>query len=249
MIIVFTLGRSGSSLLMQTLNTLGVKAIGRAFDNDREVSHYEANPKGYFEEPEIMYSGPKSTTFQSLLSSHVACKMELRHLYEEDIELWINSLSEIQSIFISYRQPSEQAHSECAALKKTDNKNFFCLTMFLERYRNSFSQVAHRLEYDLSAFKSKTHLIDFSEAHKDPFQYVNFIADSAGMNPTSRQLKDAIDNIEPALYRNKLDNLQIQEKEFASKLNALEIYELLRLNNKETVWKDIIHKCQERSAV
>ncbi|MEP5153098.1 hypothetical protein, partial [Planktotalea sp.] len=66
MIVVLTLGRSGSSLMMQTLKILGADVFGFAFGKNPTKRHVEANPKGYFEDGQLFAKGLNSHAFKKL---------------------------------------------------------------------------------------------------------------------------------------------------------------------------------------
>ena len=239
MIIVLTLGRSGSSLLMQTLAELGVSILGFKFDQHvdkaRMARHQHHNPKGYFEEPRIYYGGPKSDTFQFHIKEtrfRQACKMDLRHLSDDaQMPYWRTNADRISAILISFRDPCEQAYSEySAAVSQTggnDADRFMFMTTFLSGYVDAFNQTKEILNGFLKELQQKTHYISYATA-AHPAQYVAEIVEKAALLPEAEQIQNAIDNITPALYRVQRQDLQRQDLDWAKRLRADDTYQGLR---------------------
>lgn len=239
LIIVLTLGRSGSSLVMQTLSALGCQIVGRKFDEhddpDRQRRHVRLNPLGYFEEPEIYYGGPRSEAFQRVLRSGCsakACKMDIRHLVDEkQLPAWQASASGISGLIVSFREPSEQAYSEwltCDAsqVESAAKRKFAFISNFLVEYRSAMEAIDGSAGGAIRLFAPKLHLIDFAEA-KEPVSYVERIRSLSGLEPEPDQIAAAISNISPDLFRVKRDDLASEEHLWAEKLAARDVYRSL----------------------
>ncbi len=230
MIVVLTLGRSGSSLLMQTLRTLGAEVIGRDFDEGKGEAHHQGNPGGYLEDPEIFYRGPETRAFQELPDDAV-CKMDLRHLVDPgQTTHWLAAADRIQALLISYRQPSEQAQSEFAGPSVTGAtpERFAFITDFLRRYVETFEKTHTILAGELSPLQSRTHYIDYAESAA-PDQYVDRVHSLSDLRETTPgQRTEAVENITPDLYRNRLDTLPEEERHWADKIGATDVYLKLR---------------------
>ncbi len=236
MIVVLTLGRSGSSLVMRTLGTLGCEIIGRKFDDHRDPEvqnrHMDLNPFGYFEEPEIYYGGPRSEIFRRhLLSSagRKACKMDLRNLVDEQqLPEWDSAAPGISRLIISIRDPSEQAHSELLATGRPEDLSstkmkFAFVSNFLADYAKIVCAIQELMEGSMRALATKMCLIDFSEA-RDPEIYVKRLCDLAGLRPQAEQVVAAVSDISPALYRVKHDEISAEEVMWAKRLGASDAY-------------------------
>ena len=239
MIIILTLGRSGSSLIMQTLKHLGCNVIGRQFDShddpDRARRHRELNPGGYFEEPDIYYGGAKSVTFQEALRAGIdrqACKMDLRHFWDPDqANFWEDAVPLISAIIISYRHPAEQAHSEYLgsglALEDSGARaRFLFLTEFLRTYTKAYGAVARRDAYFCPSLVPKTHLVGHHAAD-DPGSYVERLQDIAQLAPDPEQIALARSNISADLVRTRATGLDEQELDWAARSGAVDVFQTL----------------------
>jgi|GEM_PF-1751495 len=236
MIIVLTLGRSGSSMLMQVLQKLGVTVIGQKFDVKgdplSQQIHEKLNPKGYFEKPEIFYGGPSSDEFQTMIRtgrSDIACKMDARHFVDEkQLPYWINAAEHISSILLSYRTPSEQARSEFLSGTDPVHHNsgtfeFTFLTRFLKDYVETYGAVEPLLSSKLQALAPKLDYVDYSEA-KNPDHYIMRISEILNLQPSAEQLASAISNISPELFRVNEFELRAEERNWAVQSGAENVY-------------------------
>lgn len=236
MIIVLTLGRSGSSLLMQTLDKLGISVTGRRFDVKGDALtqqfHEALNPKGYFESPEIYYGGPSSSAFQTLMRNdrrNTACKMDLRHLVDEtQWPYWLEAADSISSILLSYRSPSEQARSEFAGagdpVHCSDQAHEFgFLTRFLKDYVETYGAVEELLDGPLKLLAAKFDCIAYSEA-RNPDAYIRRLCAIVGLRPSLQQMSLAVANISPELFRIRDSDLSAEERKWASQLGASKVH-------------------------
>lgn len=239
LIVVLTLGRSGSSLLMQSLGLLGVSVIGRKFDQHDDPSsaklHHQLNPGGYFEEPDIYYGGPRSEAFHNHLharSVRRACKMDLRHLSDPlQVDAWLAAAPKISTVLVSFRNPSEQAKSEFIASGQdqshSDNRTrFMFITSFLQDYCANYGAVPKLAHSPLSVLAGKTSLVDFAEI-ASPRSYVERIVQLASLDPTQAEFDRAIANIDSDLLRIRANDLDRQERDWASDIGADEVFNQL----------------------
>jgi hypothetical protein len=236
MIIVLTLGRSGSSMLMQILQELGITVVGQKFDvkddpRSQQI-HERLNPKGYFEKPEIFYGGPSSGEFQAMIKSgrsDIACKMDVRHFVDEkQLPLWIDAAENISSILLSYRAPSEQARSEFMTDADPVHRNsrafeFTFLTRFLKDYVETYGAAEALLSSQLQMLASRVDYVAYSDA-KNPEHYVGRISSILNLQPSPEQISSAISNISPGLFRVKNSDLSAAERHWAVQLGAEKVY-------------------------
>ncbi|MBX2867813.1 MAG: hypothetical protein KTR18_04030 [Acidiferrobacterales bacterium] len=235
MIIVLTMGRSGSSLIMQSLRHLGIRVAGRAFDTKEgaiaQERHVALNPHGYWEEPGIYYGGPSSVEFQRLYKTAqrpVACKMDIRHFTDENqTQNWLDISNEITSILISYRNPSEQAHSEYIGTiqqeSTTDDQlRFQFVTKFLLDYKNQYGGVPKAAK-QLNALRHKIYYVNFAGA-RNPCTYITDLCSMAKIHFTPSQYQSAVSNISLRLYRINQNLLSKEEKCWAIKIGAQDVY-------------------------
>jgi len=236
MIIVLTLGRSGSSMLMQTMQKLGINVVGREFDvkadSLSQQAHETLNPKGYFESPGIYYGGPSSSEFQAILKNRrvdVACKMDVRHFVDEkQLPFWTDAADDISAILLSYRSPSEQARSELLAdadpmQRKDSTQEFTFITRFLKDYVETYGAFESLLSSRLEVLASKADYVAYSDA-KNPETYVKRICSILKLQPSPEQSLSAIENISPELFRVKNSDLSQDERNWAFQLGAEKVY-------------------------
>jgi len=242
MIVVLTMGRSGSSLMMQTLKLLGADVFGVLFRDNPTEAHIALNPKGYFEDGRLYSRGLKSRAFRKLKeqgTSRTAFKMDVLNFVEEDtIELWQNALEQITCVLVSFRTPCEQAKSEFLGTHLHPNADgtppdpklaeFQLTTEFLKNYRQNFQTLQDHLDGPLSDYSDRTYAVDYAEARNDPAGYVRRVSKCAQLTPTDAHVKQAIANIEAGLYRNKADDLVEKQGEWAKRLGAQAVYEQLK---------------------
>lgn len=234
MIVVLTLGRSGSSLIMQSLHALGVEVVGRKFDVKSDLTqqarHENQNPKGYFEQPEIYYGGAASDQFQEIAAqgrSNIACKMDAGHFADENQrDHWKNASTAISAILLSYREPSEQAHSEfLGGTATSDHKRdrFLFKSDFLKTYAEIYGSIGDILDDDLNDLRPKLHYVNRNSA-LHPAPYIEQLCRISGLTPTEEQTRAAISNIDPKLFRIKHAEIDEEERQWAAPLGADAVY-------------------------
>ncbi|WP_323800821.1 hypothetical protein [Parasphingorhabdus sp.] len=231
-----TLGRSGSSLLMQILKKLDITVVGQKFDVKgdplSQQIHEKLNPKGYFEKPEIFHGGPSSIEFQELVKNSgpdIACKMDVRHFVDEkQLPFWIDAAEDISSILLSYRVPSEQARSEylgdaVSIQHNCQTHEFTFMTRFLRDYVETYGSFDSVLSNRLRMLASKVDYVAYSDA-LNPETYVKRLCSILKRQPSPEQLSSAILNISPDLFRIKDSDLSEEERNWAVQLGAEKVY-------------------------
>ncbi|MGH1579291.1 hypothetical protein [Planktotalea sp.] len=243
MIVVLTMGRSGSSLMMQTLKLLGADVFGYTFRKNPTDAHFALNPKGYFEDGRLYARGLKSEAFRRLQAQgnpKIAFKTDVLNFVESDaIELWQGAIHQITCVLVSIRIPCEQARSEFlgtdvhpmpdGSMPSAKLAEFQFSTEFLQNYRQNFQTLERHIEGPLSCYGDRLHAIDYAQARIDPDRYVRRVATCAKLTPTDTEIEQAIDNIEEGLYRNKADDLSETQGHWAQRLGAQKVYEELRM--------------------
>ena len=244
MIVVLTLGRSGSSLVMQTLKHLGADVFGATFNADPSQSHIALNPKGYFEDGVLYAKGLRSKAFEHLKKRDdpsVAFKTDLRNFVDQSAtELWQNARADISCVLVSIRIPCEQARSETMDLAGSEGEygsprrarieELSLSGSFLKTYRQSFEALQTLLEGDLDAYRDCTFAVDYAQARTDPNAYVKRIADCAGLDANPQACARAAANIETALYRNKETDLRETQGIWARQTGAQSAYEKIKVH-------------------
>lgn len=238
MIVVLTLGRSGSSLIMQTLKHLGADVFGFAFGRDPSAAHIALNPKGYFEDGPLYEKGLRSFAFSKLSErAHrtLAFKSDLRNFSDPSASAaWLDASDRISAVLISIRTPEEQARSEILGMASDETgarerdlrvAEFQRATFFLRSYRTCLADLQRQLEGPLAGYRMRCRAIDYKQARLDPEGYVARIAMSAGLDATGRQRRAARDNIELGLYRHRAEALQADYGVWAQDLGALKAYD------------------------
>lgn len=237
MIIVLTLGRSGSSLLMQTLHRLGVDVAGNRFvgreSPHADAAHRACNPRGYHEEPDLFEHGTESRKFEELLlrKAQVACKMDLRHLIASDqFRNWGLCENRIDRVLISFREPAEQAHSWFVAHEFADQDmeraRFQFITSFLRDYVQILRRVEKVLATELQVLSPRVDWVDYHLA-QDSDAYVSAVSDAVSPCPSVSQIAGAKANITQTLYRNRRSDLNAEELCWAEALGATSTYQRL----------------------
>lgn len=242
MIVVLTLGRSGSSLIMQTLKTLGADVVGLVFSRTASTSHIAMNPGGYYEDGPLYSLGLKSRSFQILRDKAgptTAFKAGL-HTFLDDsaTALWQEVAPQVTCVLLSIRTPCEQAKSETKGMKiipedghslpRKDIADFQLSTQFLKTYQQSFDSLQDLLSGSLADYHAKTHAIDYAQTRADALGYVRHIGQCAGLNPKQDQIAKATANIQNALYRHRAEDLRGTHGAWARALGAQASFERIK---------------------
>ena len=220
--------RTGSSLLMQTLVILGLPWVGQYHRADLGT---EANPRGYFEDPEILARG--LTEEQVARAGSVdgrAVKIGLSNMVQPGrLGQWRALDAGRARLFISFRCPLESAISlRCFNPRMAEFREIFIQTMaFLYNYTREYVALAHILTGHVSGLKDRTALIPYALHIDDPREFVCQVARFAGLAQNLERQAQAIANIEAALYRVKLSDMPEEYRQWYDKTPAKQVYEML----------------------
>ena len=228
-IVVLTHPRTGSSLVMQTLRLLGAPVIGSA-----EHSHLpaSANPKGYFEDHELLRHGLHSPALisQPAMLRGRAVKLALHPLVKRrSIEEWAAIARSNVTLLLPIRTPAEWlASSEallCADGTPARRSAFF--HTWVRDYLLDVGYLAACVGTDGFSHIAPA-CIDYRQAVSDPAAYVETVATAARLRPTSSQVAEAIANIDRGLYRTRIDDVEAVRRTARGVRPLDAIHEILR---------------------
>ena len=207
-IIVLTHPRTGSSLVMQTLRLLGAPVIGSAQHSQLPAS---ANPKGYFEDHELLRHGLHSPALidQPAMLRGQAVKLALHPMVKRrSIEEWGAIARSNAALLLPIRTPAEWLASS-QALLGGDGTAARRSAFFRAWARNYLLDVGY-LAACVGA-EGSSHVapicIDYRQAVIDPVGYVTAIAAAGRLRPTPDQVAQAVANIDHGLYRTRVDDV------------------------------------------
>lgn len=236
--IVLAHPRTGSSLLMQTLAILGLPWIGR---HHREDLGAEANPRGYFEDPDILAYG--LTAEQVARAGSVdgcAIKIGLSNMMlPTRLGQWKALEAGGARILVPFRHPLESAVSlRCFKSKIEGSRELFLEMMtFLYNYTPEYVALANNLTRYAPGLKSRTVLIPYSLHIDDPKGFVERVRRHAGLAADPLRLAQATENIQETLYRVKLSEMPEDYRQWYEKTPAKRVYEILC--NSPDPWEEI----------
>jgi hypothetical protein len=206
--IVLTHPRTGSSLLMQTLRLLGAPIIGSAEHPHLPAS---ANPKGYFEDHDWLRHGLHSPALDrepGILRGR-AVKLALHPMVtRRSNEEWTALARSDAALLMPIRTPAEWLVSSEALL--CANETAAARSAFFRTWvRNYLVDVGYLAERVCAEGFSRAApiCIDYRQAVSDPPAYVRTVAAAAGLRPTPEQVAQAVENIDRALYRTRVDDV------------------------------------------
>lgn len=200
-IVVLTHPRTGSSLLMQTLRLLGVEVVGEFC---RAGLPAEANPKGFYEDLEILVHGlhAESLARDPARLRGRAVKLGLpglarRHSASE----WEVLMRRNTILLLPIRSPSESMPSEERLLRANPSlaPDSAKLLLSARDYLVSCGALAWRMAS--SPPPPRPACIDYQQAIDDPKEYVARVAACARVRPSEAQCAAAAANIDRRLYR------------------------------------------------
>jgi len=233
LIIVLAHPRTGSSMLMQTLRLLGVEIIG---EFERKDLPQEANPRGYFEDVEILSKGLTEYAIEKIASrtgDALATKIALSQMTKSDSICQWQYLQRIQAkILIPTRNPLEIALSR-QVFKCPENKinQFAQVTFFLRKYQLEFKKLAEIFITMVPGLLSNIYLIPYSLAFDDAERYVNKISAILSNDVSEEQKIAARNNIDSSLYRYRFSDFTDEEKAWHRKLGASLVYDALSVQD------------------
>lgn len=226
-IVVLTHPRTGSSLVMQTLRLLGAEVIGSLEHPRLPMS---ANPRGFFEEPEVLRRGlyAAAVAQQPSLLRGRAVKLALHPLVQRGSDDEWTSLARA-TLLLPIRSPAEWLVATNVLLR-TGATSAHRAAAMRAWARNFLVDVGYLAERICSPdFAGAAPIcLDYRDAVTDPGAYVETVAAAAGLSPTPSQLAQAAANIDRSLYRVRLDEVD-EAQRMAQGVRPLDtIYTLLR---------------------
>ncbi|MBE0650711.1 MAG: hypothetical protein IH595_07695 [Bacteroidales bacterium] len=229
LIVVLAHPRTGSSLLMQTLRFLNVGILGRF---EREDLPQQANPKGYYEDREILGKGLTDWAIERIEQDHneiLAVKIALTGMMRDDrSHQWQYLRKKRATILVTIRPPLESAVSRMVFTNLPDEiTRFKLITTFLRNYQLQYKALSKKLLTEVTELLPKTFTINYHTAQHIPDKYIQSIIDSAGLTVSKSQVKDAINNIDPKLYRYNQDSFENNVKEWHRKIGSESYYNIL----------------------
>ena len=239
LIIVLAHQRTGSSLLMQTLRLLGVGVIGQF---ERKNLPQQANPKGYYEEKDILCKGITDVTIEQINHNRdetLALKVALQNFINDNRESQWYYLKEKQAtILVTIRPPLESAVSRLVFNNKQDEvSQFRWITTFLRNYRLHYQTLSKILVSRVPELIPGTYTIDYHQALNNPQKYVQGIIDKLELTVSKSQVDNAFKNIDSTLYRFKQESFNKDFIEWNQKLGADQYYDIL--STQKNPWKTI----------
>jgi len=198
--------RTGSSLLMQTLDILGMAWVGQ---RERPSLPSDANPRGYLEDPPLLARGLDPEVLVRVGSlERRAAKLALSGMLAAGrAEQWQRMNDEGARLFIPFRHPLETAQS----LRIFDGPDLEAnqapvrVLRFLYRYPYEYRALAHLLVHDVPELRARTRLIPHTLYFADAGVAVDRIREHAGLPVDEARRAQAIANISDALYRVRRD--------------------------------------------
>jgi len=103
-------------------------------------------------------------------------------------------------------------------------ERFKMITSFLCDYQQHIRILAEILTTIVPELLPNVHVIPCALAYKDPHKYIGTVAEMVGLDISDKQRVDAIDNIDPSLYRCRLEKFADELKEWDLKIGATVVY-------------------------
>lgn len=220
--------RTGSSLLMQTLNLLGVAPVGEYSRTDLPAS---LNPKGFFEDKTLLRDGlfaPPLAEDPTLLRGR-AVKLSLEFLaHRRSDDEWKALTHSNAALLLPIRRPSESLLSRRDLLLSQSNDAAARLNQFRLSSRQTFVDYAFLAQRVCSADSGgiAPACVDYRTAIENPSAYVAEVASAARLSPQEHQVAAAVANIDTNLYRSRAEHGDAQGSISVAPLER--IYDLLR---------------------
>ncbi len=239
LIIVLAHPRTGSSMLMQSLRLLRVEIMGLF---EREDLPEEANPKGYYEDRKILSKGLTDEAIEKIEKREkgpLAVKIALAGMVREDrMNQWRYLLARRAIILVPIRPPLETALSKMVFNPSHDRiTRFKSITSFLRNYQLQFKAISKILVDEIPEILPHVHTVQHGCAYENPERYVQRIINTAGLSVSQGQLIDAVNNIDPALYRYDQEFFEKELWEWHRKIGAEVFYQVL--STREDPWQAI----------
>ncbi len=226
--IVLAHPRTGSSLLMQTLAILGMPWLGNRHRSDLGIA---ANPKGYFEDPDILAHGLTAEQIARAGSADgCAVKIGLANMMlPTRLAQWTAWEAGDARIFVPFRHPLESAVSlRCFNPQMEERRELFIeTTRYLYNYAHDYATLAMILTRHAPGLKARTALVPYDHHLDDPHGFVVGVCRHAGLSADTSRLEQAVENIERDLHRVKLSDMPVEYQYWYERAPAREVYEML----------------------
>lgn len=226
--IVLAHPRTGSSLLMQTLRLLGQEVVGEA---ERPDLPAEANPRGYFEDRELLSRGLQHVTLEAaereLRGRAVKLALSLLVLRSERAETdeWRQWAESGARLLLPIRSPTEALQSvrvfdgvsqrpRDAVTGLAEVRRRLCDFGFLARWCGEREEGVG--------------VVDYAMAIADPSRYVERVARLAVLTPTEAQRAEAVRNISADLHRFRRENASEAARAEMEAARLEQVYRALR---------------------
>lgn len=230
LIIILAHPRTGSSLLMQTLRLLNIGIVG---EPERKDLPFQANPKGYYEDKNILSNGLTSQAIEEIEQNEseiVAVKISLKGMTGDNrANQWQYLQKKYATIVVPIRPPLESALSNLVFARNRHDEiiRFRQITTFLRNYQIHYKKLSEIFVKRIPELLPDTFTIDYFMAQSDPPKYVQRIIDKAGLRVSQSQFNDALNNIDPELYRFNQHSFEDRVKKWNHKIGTDRFYDIL----------------------
>jgi len=258
-IIVLAHPRTGSSLLMQTLGLLGAPMIGTQW---REDCPRSANPRGYFEDPDLRafrFTARNRERLGARLNGS-AYKLGLKRLTDSpDREDWDWMIGARTTLLIPLRHPLESALSERALFHlinppdptETNGVRGFvaaarCLARYMGRYAFSHFRLAEMMAGEAASLAKHCRFVPYT-LHRHPRRYVDTVCERAGLTPVPDRVERAVGNIAPSLHRFRESDLPAVYRNIYNRSPARPVFETLSRHDGIGTWTSLL-RLRERGS-
>lgn len=236
-VIVLTHARTGSSLVMQTLRLLGLPVIGSLARHDLPQ---EANPKGYFEDRDLLRHGllaPAAAEQPGALAGR-GFKMALGPLVRRrSVEEYDALASGAATLLLPIRSPAESLASRDVLLRG-DTSAAARARLFRSTARGYLVDIGWLADRVCAHGLPPPACVDYRDAIDDPAGYVAAIARAAALAPGPAAYAAAVANIDRDLYRRRRDDGDAV-RAMAQGLGPLEaVHAVLRRSDRRK-WADL----------
>ena len=223
--------RSGTSMMMQTLNLLGLNIwqndeTRNKSKDDTYLKHAQKlNPKGFFETQFVVRginlermkkNAENKDNFENILEQHngEVVKIVTRGLLNTSSEL-------IDKIIFCARSPRSIAYSQTeltSTVMVASNKGDWEFPILDYNPLNYIIDIS-RLLKNIDKYKDKMTVVKYNDMHNNAEETIKSIISFLNLIPTEKQINSAIKNVDPNLNRkSNPPNIPGKEWEIAEKL-------------------------------
>lgn len=219
MITVTGVGRSGTSLMMQTLKLLGASVMGDEYLKEARTKfggvHEWANPKGFYEVPNTVLFGLQEKDIEVVRDSCIKLTINalISSFYRSDS---LRCLVEDSKIIWCIRNPLESSVSRKTLTHKLGtskgvqlpwNKSADAKTI----YTKYSSMLAFLKSND--TVKDNTIIVDYDDMIENSEREIDIIVQFTQLNPAYDKIERAIQNIDPNLRRTDASTFRWHKRE------------------------------------